>query len=121
LRRLAGEVEAFCRADVEDLVAGVHRDFHIPYPMQQKAAQLLLTRQIAREVIAGTRDIWLAEFDLKEVWNWDPGTDDVATVLHLYDEAVWSDEAQRYVPDLTPTLLDTFGRLAKLSDDQIVA
>src|SRR5215469_5160288 len=42
LRRLAGETRVSCSADVEDLVARVHRDFDIPYPMPEKTAQLML-------------------------------------------------------------------------------
>ena len=60
LRRLAGETEATCFADVEDLVAKVFHEFSVPYPITTSEAREVLTRQAAREVIAGKQNPWNA-------------------------------------------------------------
>lgn len=119
LRRLAAETDAASSADVKDLVARVHRDFGISFPVPHEAAQLYLTRQLAREVIAGQRDIWQAEVDLIRIWNWNDGIEDVAAVFALSGGSVWDDEQERYVSEVTPELLDAYARLAKLTNKRV--
>jgi hypothetical protein len=56
LRRLAGEMNVQCSADVEELVAKVFHELSAPYPLSETEARLILVRQLAREVIAGERN-----------------------------------------------------------------
>jgi hypothetical protein len=53
LRRLAGEMNVQCSADVEELV---FHELSAPYPLSETEARLILVRQLAREVIAGERN-----------------------------------------------------------------
>jgi len=120
LIRLAGETQVSCSADVEGLVGRVIREFCLPYPFTENQAQLILSRQIAREVIAGDRDPWRAANYLEKVlWGRRPVNPDLETLFDLNDELEWDTEYKRYVPVTTADLLDTFARLGKLSDAQI--
>jgi hypothetical protein len=120
LRRLAGEMRVACSADVEDLVGKMFREFCIPYPLTEIEAKLIVTRQIAREVIAGERDAVRAGTHLEMIiWHWNRLPDDLATLFALNDVMSWDDEYQRYLPVIAEQMLDAFARLATMTDEQI--
>ena len=124
LRRLAGEMGARSSADVADLVAKMFREFNIPCPMPEKRAKLIITRQVAREVIAGERDPGRAAYYLETaIWdsNWNTSNEDLATMFALNDELNWDPEYRRFRSLTTADLLDAFARLAKLTDEEILA
>ena len=58
LRRLAGEMEASNSAGLEPLVGAMFKELGVNYPMSEREAKIIVSRQIAREVIAGTRNPW---------------------------------------------------------------
>lgn len=120
LRRLADETNVTCSADVENLVAKMFREFDLPYPMPEKQAKLIVTRQVAREVIAGERDPVRAGNYLETViWGWSSPTKDLSALFALNDELVWDADHQRFATLITDDLIDTFGRLALLTDTEI--
>lgn len=121
LRQLAGEIHVTCSADVERLVAKAFRELDISYPLLDCQAQLLITRQIAREVIAGERGADTACTDLFVIWGRHAQVHDVSTLLTLSDEMIWDSEGQRFVVKETDQMLDIYARLGRLTDEQILA
>jgi hypothetical protein len=69
LRRLAGEMQVACSADVEDIIARIFREINMNYPLPKQLAQFILSRQIAREVFADKRDLWRAGSELQHIWG----------------------------------------------------
>lgn len=119
LRRLAGETQVACSADVAELMRRVIRDFELPDPFSLRHARLLLTRQIARKVIAGLQDPWLAASQVEGIWGWRPDDCDVRDLLNCMDEVVWDPRDQRFRPTGLSDLLEQFARVGMLTDDQI--
>lgn len=60
VRRLAGEMQIKNSADAEPLVAAMFRELGVAYPISRAAANLIASRQMARDVIAGRRNAWVA-------------------------------------------------------------
>jgi hypothetical protein len=120
LRRLAGEIEIHSREDAEPLTKQVFRELGVPGSFSETHAKLIATRQIAREVIVGKRDPYSAASHLQIVlWNWKPATEDLAHLFLVSDEFEWDADEQRYLPALLTDQLQTFARLACLTDEQI--
>jgi hypothetical protein len=117
LRRLAGEIFTNCTADVQDLVDKMFRELAVPYPMSEPEAKLLLTRQIAREVISGKRNPWAATTHLERVvWNKKCDDADVQHLFDLHDEINWNTANRGMIPALTVELIETFARLGALTE-----
>jgi hypothetical protein len=119
LRRLAGETQVHCHADAAGIVEQIMREAGFPVPFPLNCARLLVTRQIARKVIAGEREPWSAVRDLNDVWGWrrpETGIQDVDAILRAADEFVWDAEEERFRPVLDADVLEAFARLAKLTD-----
>jgi hypothetical protein len=122
LRRLAGETGIHSRGDAEPLTQQAFRELGIPDSFSENQAKLIVTRQIAREVIAGKRDPYRAASHLQIVlWNWRPATEDLVHLFLVSDEFEWDAEEQRYLPVLLTDRLQTFARLTSLTDEQIAA
>ncbi|UWZ84971.1 hypothetical protein [Occallatibacter riparius] len=123
LRRLAGETQVHCDRDAVELMERITKEagFPVPFPVQQ--ARMLVSRQIARLVIAGEREPWRAVGDLDSVWGWysEVNNGDVNTIRRLGHDFVWDQEEQRFRPVVDADLLDSFARLAKLTDEECVA
>jgi hypothetical protein len=116
IRRLAGELQVHCAADVEPLVSRMFHELGIKYPLAEKDAQLFVSRQIAREVIAGTRNAWAAASHLEiVVWGWVPGNDQLAAIFSIHDEIDWDASRRRPLSQLNKDLLEKFAKLASLS------
>lgn len=123
LRRLAGETRVHCNADADELMDRISREAGLPVPFPLRHARMLVARQIARKVIVRECDLWSGVRDLKDVWGWREQTEieDVNAILRAADEFVWDPEEQRYRPVVDADLLDTFARLARLTDAQCLA
>ena len=120
LRLLAGEMQAQCRADVEELAGKAFRELGVPYPVTEVQANLIVTRQIAREVIAGDRDVSRAGNCIEiGIWRQNAATADLKTLFALNDEITWDADYQRYMPIIDKDMLDTYARIASMTDEQI--
>lgn len=120
LVRLAGEMQIQSNADAEPFVIKAFQELGVPWPLSEVQAKLITTRQIAREVIAGRQDLYRAASHLEVVlWGWRPATEDLEFLFVLNDELSWDQEHQRYVPAILQDQLETFARLASLTDEQI--
>ncbi len=115
IRRLAGALEIRCLADAEPLVSAMLRELGIEYPILEKAAKLIVSRQIAREVIAGKRNPWAAANHLEiVVWGWIPENSELGVIFSINDEISWDDAYRRPLQQLKKDLLDAFAKLATL-------
>lgn len=117
LRRLAGEDSVHCSADVKELVGKMFRELRIPFPLSERDAKFIYTRQIAREVIAGKRNAWTAASHLEiVVWGWDAQHPDLSALFQLNDEIDWEAPYRRPLSTLSAELFETFARLGTLAD-----
>jgi len=113
LRRLAGEMNVACSADVEPLVARVFRELGVRYPLTELERSLIASRQIAREVIAGKRNAWTSATHLEiRIWGWIPKTTELETIFRINDELSWDFAHRRRLSELETVLLDAFAALA---------
>ncbi len=111
LRQLAGEISGKTRRDIEGLVARTFRELRVPYPMDQTFARKFATREIAREVIAGKRNVWAASLALERVtdWDWKHDIESLYTILGLNDELEL--DGHRPIADIEEDLIQTFAEL----------
>jgi len=122
LRRLAGEIGITCSADVEDILAEVFRELNIRYPLSEMQATLIVSRQVAREVIAGRRDAGHAAAYFGHKTRWDSrAPEDLRILFALNDELSWDPGRQRFVTPITGDFYDVFARIASITDEQIFA
>jgi len=113
LRRLAGETEIQNSADAEALVGSVFKELGLPYPISIRAAKLITSRQIAREVIAGKRNSWDAASHL-EIAIWSRAyIPELESIVAIRDELDWHSN-RRPFPELKAALIDAFAELAVL-------
>ena len=90
LRRLAGELYVQNRCDIEGLVGAMFHELDVVYPLPEQTAKLMISRQIGREVIAGTRNAWEAASYLEIViWNRIPETAELEAIFAIGDEVDW--------------------------------
>lgn len=117
LRRLAGEMNITSRHDIEPFVGRMFRELSVSYPVAEDEAKLVLTRQIAREVIAGERNAWTAASHLEiVVWSWISEISAVKEILGLNDELNWDEPYRRAVGVLTAELIEIFASLGAPND-----
>ena len=91
------------------------RELDVKYPMSERAAKIILSRQIAREVIAGKRNPWVAANHLEiAIWNWLPETAELELIFSVNDEVDWSSNKKRTLPELKAALTKAFAQLASL-------
>ena len=115
LRRLAGEMEASNSAALEPLVGAMFRELGVNYPMLEREAKIIVSRQTAREVIAGKRNPWAAANHLEiAVWNWVPETAELELIFSINDEVDWNSNEKRTLPELKAALTKAFAQLASL-------
>ena len=111
LRRLAGETGITHSADVEPLVAAVFRELGVDYPLSGGKAELVFSRQVAREVIHGRRNAWDAAGQL-EIANRFRNTPELVPISDIVDELHWDAGHGRSVSVLNNALIEAFARLA---------
>jgi hypothetical protein len=115
IRRLAGETQVRCSADVEELVGSMFRELGIGYPLADKEAKLIVSRQIAREVIAGSRNAWAAASHLEwTIWFRIPGNPELELIFSIADEIDWDAPERRPLVTLDAALVEGFAKLATL-------
>lgn len=121
LRRLAGEMNVRSSSEVEPLVERIFKEFGIRYPLSEMEANLIISRQIAREVIAGIRNPWAAASSLEiTIWGWHPPNPTFGTIFGI-NEAIDIDPRYRpSIESLRAELLDSFACLGRLSDHQLL-
>lgn len=116
LRRLAGEMHVSCCADIEKIVGSVFEELWVSYPISEAQAKMILTRQIAREVIHGERNAWAATSHLEiVVWERKAENTDLQTIFDLRDQLNWDSANRGQIPTLTEDLIKTFVRIGALT------
>jgi hypothetical protein len=116
LRRLAGETQISNSADAEPLVGRVFRELGLTYPLQEQEARWIVSRELAREVIAGHRNAWAAASHLEiVVWQWVPANADLETIFSISDEINWDVPHRRSLSELNTALIAGFARIATMT------
>jgi hypothetical protein len=120
LGRLAGEIGVACSADVGDLVSRVFRELNVRYPLSEVQSRLIVSRQVAREVIAGKRDGERAARYLRSAIGWDRrAPDELQVLFELLDDLVWSAGYLKFANTSADEFFDAFARIASMSDELI--
>jgi hypothetical protein len=119
LRQLAGAIQIQSRADAADLMKRIIREFNLPVQFPVDQACLIVSRQIARTVIAGRRDPWRGCADIELIWSGHAEHRIVKAILAAADDLVWDSERQTYRPVVDSDLLKSFAELGKLTDSDI--
>lgn len=121
IRRLAGEMNVRSCSDVESLIERMFGDLAVRYPLSHKEANLIASRQIAREVIAGIRNPWAAANKLEiSIWGWRPPNSTLGEIFGVNDAIDIDPEYRPPLETLRKQLLDSFASLARLADEDIV-
>lgn len=120
LRRLAGEINIGSSSEVEPLVQRVFKELGVDFPITQDKANLIASRQIAREVISGIRNAWAAANHIEiAVWGWEPRYSILEPIFEINDEIDWLPQYRRSLESLETALLDSFASLARLTDQDL--
>ena len=121
LRRLAGEMNVRSSSEVEPLVERMFKDFSVRYPLTETEANLIVSRQIAREVIAGVRNPWAAANHIEiAIWGWRVPNSPLEAIVGINDEIDWEPKYRRPLDTLRNALFDSFASLARLTDQEII-
>jgi hypothetical protein len=113
LRRLAGEIRVTHSADVAPLVEAMFRDLGVAWPFRNREANLIQSRQVAREVIHGLRNPWQAAGHIEIViWFRHVDLAELAAIAEISDEVNWDAPYRRSLDRLEADLLAAFARLA---------
>jgi hypothetical protein len=100
------------RADVQSLVIKMLCELGVNIPASEGEAKLLSTRQIAREVIAGTRNPWKSASELERIWNYEIWhRKELCDVAQLLEELDCPSIARGALPQLTEELVTAFASL----------
>ena len=119
MRRLAGEMNVRCIADVELLVTKMFRELDIELPASEDEAKQCTTRQIAREVIAGTRNAWSAAEDLHRIWSYEIWRHkDLCYIAQLFEALDHPSIARGELPQLTNELIESFAKLGAYAEGE---
>ncbi|ADW71602.1 hypothetical protein [Granulicella tundricola] len=120
VRRLAGETQVNNSADAEPLVSRMFRELGIPPSLGQQEAKLIVSRQLAREVIAGWRNAWATASHLEIViWEHLPPNADLSAIFQINGEIDWDAPYRRSLPDLSAALLEAFADLGTMAIEDV--
>jgi len=119
MRRLAGEMCVRCTADVEPLVTRMFRELGVEMPASAEDAKQRATRQIAREVIAGTRNPWRAGDGLYRIWSYEiwhhQHLCEIAQIVECLNSiGISADE----LPKVTSELVEQFAKLGAVAEGE---
>jgi len=116
LRCLAGEINVHSRRDIEDVVSCTFKELSVLYPIPQQYAHETVTRQFAREVIAGKRNVWAASFALDKItdWDWKHEIEGLYALLYLNEELDL--DCGRPAAEIKADLIQTFAELGAQTD-----
>jgi SOS-response transcriptional repressor LexA len=121
IRRLAGEMNVVSSSDVEALVERMFRESAVRYPLSQTEANLIVSRQIAREVIAGVRNPWAAANTLEiSIWGWHAPNSILGEIFGINDAIDIEPKYRPSLEELRNQLLDSFASLARLTNEEIL-
>jgi hypothetical protein len=89
------------------------RELSVPYPIPKDDAREILTRQLAREVIAGQQNAWNAARQEKmSVWyGTSSNRDQLCFISEIRDALDWNAINSGELPRLTVELVAAFARL----------
>ncbi len=91
-------------------------ELDVNYPMSEREAKIIVSREIAREVIAGKRNPWAAANHLEiAVWDWVPETAELELIFSINDEVDWNSNEKRTLHELRAALTKAFVQLASLT------
>jgi hypothetical protein len=121
IRRLAGEMNVRSSSDVESLMERLFRECAVRYPLSQTEAKLTISRQIAREVIAGIRNPWAAANKLEiAIWGWHAPNSTLGAIFGINGAIDIEPKYRPSLETLRNELLDSFATLACLADDEVI-
>jgi hypothetical protein len=111
--RVAAEDNVSARADVESLLQRMFNALGVTYPISLEDARVILSRQIAREVVAGLKNPWSAAKQLESaVPPWETRNENIQNVFWIADESEWDPAEGRNQSTLDMELVKAFERLA---------
>ena len=117
IRRLAGEMNVACIADIEPLVRRMFHELDVIYPLSETEVLIVYSRQVAREVIHGKRNAWAAASHLaKGIWPRNQESPDIRDLSELLDALDWNAVNHNMLPKLTEELIEVFARLGARTD-----
>jgi len=116
VRRLAGETQVNNTADAVPLVSRMFRELGISPSLGEQEAKLIVSRQLAREVIAGCRNAWATASHLEIViWGHLPPNAELSAIFQMNDEIDWDAPYRRSLHDLNAALLEAFANLGAMA------
>jgi hypothetical protein len=117
LHRLAEEDNIAHSPDLEQLLATVFHDLSAQYPLTEDEANHIFIRQVAREVIAGKRNVWAAANHVSVMLRGRFADDpDLAFMNGLLNPLNWEDVSNDDLPAMTQELAEAFARLGAQTD-----
>lgn len=121
IRRLAGEMNVRSSSDVESLVKAMFGELSVRFPLSSMEANLIFSRQIAREVIAGVRNPWEAANKLEiSIWGWRAPNLLLGEIFGINDAIDIDPKFRLSLEMLRKQLHDAFASLACLADDDVI-
>ena len=112
--RVAAEDKVYSRDQVEALLHQMFISLGVTYPISLESARHTVARQIAREVMAGLRDPWIAAAQLDRlVPHWETKNENILTIYGITDEADWDAGYGRSFAMLEQELINAFEQLAR--------
>jgi hypothetical protein len=121
IRRLAGEMHVRSSSEVESLTVRMFSDLGVRYPLSETEANLIVSRQIAREAIAGIRNPWAAASKLEiSIWGWRAPNSTLGEIFGINDAIDIEPKYRPPLETLRNQLLDSFALLACLADEDII-
>jgi hypothetical protein len=121
IRRLAGEMNVRSSSEVEPFVERMFREFGVRYPLSDAEAKLILSRQIAREVIAGIRNPWASANKLEiSIWGWRAPNSVLGAIFGTNDAIDIEPKYRPTLESLRKELLDSFASLARLTELEVL-
>lgn len=120
LRRLAGVMGRPSSADVKDLIEQMLLELGVKLPQDDRLARLILTRQLAREVIAGLRNPWEAVAHVEAlIMLWNSGIPELIQLAQIHEELNWNKVRDGLVERLADELVDVFARIGAATDEEL--
>ena len=121
IRRLAGEMNVRSSSDVEFLVERMFRELGTRYPLSHAEANLIISRHIAREVIAGNHNPWAAANKLEiAIWGWHAPNSTLGAIFGINEAIDIEPKFRPTLETLRNELLDSFASLARLTDEEVL-
>jgi hypothetical protein len=116
LRRVAAEMNLDNSEAAEPQVGRMFGELGVLPRLEEEEAKLVVSRQVAREVVAGYRNAWSAANHLEiRVWRWVPPNPELGEVFSINDELSWEAFYRRNLSDLGFALVAAFVPVAMMT------